>query len=173
MESLQTERLLIRSFEERDTDMLLAWENDLSVWSSALTLNPLSHKFIKDYILYSTTSILDKGELVLLAETLQDHKPIGYIQLLDYEPLHQKLAIGVYVSPDYRQQAYGGELIRFAKAYAFDILHCRMVYAQTLLSNEPACKLFESLGFERTAVLPKWFWLNGSFEDLVYYQIWS
>ncbi len=173
MKQLKTNRLTLRSFEEQDTPLLYSWENELSSWASSMTLNPLSHKFIKDYILYSNNSILEDGRLVILAENSETGEPIGYLQLLDYEPLHQKLGLGVYLVEAARGKGFASELIEWAKTYAFDVLHCRMVYAETFESNEAACKLFRSVGFEQTAVLPDWFWINGAYESLVYYQIWN
>ncbi len=173
MKQFKTNRLSLRSFEEQDEELLLTWENELSSWTSSMTLNPLSHKFIKDYILYSNNSILEDGQLVLLVERLDTGEPIGYLQLLDYEPLHQKLGLGVYIIEEARGKRFASELIDFAKTYAFDILHCRMIYAETFQSNEAACNLFQSVGFEQTAVLPEWYWSNGTYESLVYYQIWN
>ncbi len=173
MKELKTDRLLLRSIEERDAEQLFQWENDLNAWTSSMTLNPLSHKFIKDYITYSNQSILENGELVLFAENLDTQEAVGYLQFLNYEPLHQKVAIGIYVSKSCRNLGYAGEMLDFAKTYAFDILHCRMLYAETLKSNSIACRLFERQGFEQTAVLPNWYWVNGGYKSLVYYQVWS
>ncbi len=173
MKELKTNRLSLRSFEEKDADLLLSWENSVDAWASSMTLNPLSHKFIKDYILYDNQAILRDGKLIFLAEELESNKAIGYLQLLDYEPLHQKLGLGIYISESFRGLGYAKELIAFAKSYAFDILHCRMLYAESFASNKSACRLFESMGFKQTAILPDWYWVNRRYESLVYYQIWS
>ncbi len=173
MKELKTDRLLLRSIEEKDADFLFQWENDLNAWASSQTINPLSHKFIKDYITYSSQSVLDKGELSLIAESLDGKEVIGYLQLLNYEPLHQKVGLGIYIGEAYRHLGYASEMIDFVKTYAFDILHCRMLYAETFISNTSACRLFESQGFKQTAVLPDWYWVNGRYESLVYYQIWN
>ncbi len=172
MKELKTESLLLRSIEESDVETLFLWENDLNAWASSQTINPLSHKFIKDYITYSAQSILEQGELVLIAERLDGRGVIGYLQLLNYEPLHQKVGLGIYVAEACRRLGYAREMLTFAKAYAFDVLHCRMLYAETLKSNTSACQLFERQGFKQTAVLPDWYWVNGKYESLVYYQIW-
>ncbi len=169
---LETMRLRLRSFEESDVDTIYRWENDIQTWSSSMTLNPLSYKFIRDYVVYAPSSIVDEGQLYLLLEDKETKEALGYVQLLNYEALHQKLALGVYLEPKHRNKGYAIEALECIKEYVFAVLNCRMIYAETLETNSSARHLFERAGFHKTAVLKDWYWLNGAFQNLIYYQIW-
>ncbi len=172
LQALISEHLSFRSFELTDEQLLFDWENDLSSWSSTMILNPLSHQFIRNYIQDSSTSILEKGQLIFLVEQKESKEPVGYLQLFDYEAINQKLACGIYLAKEFRGKGLAKEILSFAKSYSFNILNCRMLYAETLVSNERACHLFEREGFKPTAVLKDWLWFNGCFESVIYFQVW-
>lgn len=164
-------RLRLRALSLLDADTLYAWENSPEASASAGTQHPLSAEFIRSYITESATSLTTKGELALLAEHTTTAEPVGYLQLLAYEPISRRMSVGLYIAPAYRRQGYGRELLQLAQEYAFRRLGLRMLYAEVLASNEASCALFRSLGYSHIATLPAWQWLDGSYHDLRYYQL--
>ena len=72
--AMKSERLYLRSFEDNEQDIsaLYQWENDPESWDSSMASNPVSAKFIREYILESATSLITQGTMTLaigLAET--------------------------------------------------------------------------------------------------------
>lgn len=170
---LTSERLRLRALDRCDAEALYTWENDTEAWISAGTLNPLSRAFIDAYIVESTTSISTRGELSLIIELQEDKTAIGYLQFLGYDAISRRVGLGLYISPRYRSQGYAYEVMQIAERYAFGRLGVRMMYADILASNEACCRLFDRLGYTHTATLPEWFWSDGRYHDLRYYQLWN
>lgn len=170
---LKSQRLRLRAIDTTDVDYLYIWENDVEAWSSATTLNPLSHDFVATYVTESTTSIVSRGELALMIEEQELQRPIGYLQLLGFDAISRRVGLGLYIAPEYRSRGYALEVMQMAEQYAFGKLGVRMLYADVLASNEPCCRLFERLGYTHTATLPEWYWSDGRYHDLRYYQLWS
>lgn len=171
--SLTTERIILRALDAyRDRTTLYVWENDTSSWSSSSTLNPISYKFIDEFILESTTDIIEKHQMSLMIESIADNSSIGYIQLFDYHPVDSRCAIGIYIAEKVRNRGYASEALSVVHRYLFERLRCTMVYASVLSGNLPSRRLFEHLGYRHTATLERWHWLDGMYQDLMYYQLW-
>lgn len=169
-----SDRIRLRAFEvDKDSDTLYRWENDGTSWASSSIYNPLSASYIREYILEATNSILLKGSLSLLIEDKANEEPIGYLQLLGYDAISRRVGLGLYIAPEQRRRGYAAEAVHLAEDYAFRRLGVSMIYADILSTNQACCRLFESLGYQHTATLPKWHWGDGEWHDLNYYQLWS
>lgn len=167
------ERIRLRALERSDAEYLYHWEHNEDAWASSVMLNPLSSSFIEAYILEASNSIVLKGEMSLMIERCDDGMPIGYVQLLGYDAISRRVGLGLYIAQEYRRLGYAKEVVNLTQDYAFARLGVRMIYADILASNEPCCRLFESLGYTHTATLPQWHYAEGTYHDLRYYQLWS
>lgn len=171
---LINERIRLRSMEaEIDTPYLSQWEGDSDAWISSGVLNPIAASAIEAHIIRSSTALVDHGQMDLMIETILEGKPIGYVQLYDYDPINQRLGLGVYIAPSYRKQRYAYEAMTLLHNYAWRRMNCQMLYAQVIATNIPSRKLFESLGYELTATLRDWYKFNNRYHDLLYYQLWN
>lgn len=170
---LSNQMIKLRAFEPRDAQFLHLWENEEESWASNNTLNPLSFRFIEDYICESSHSIITKGEMSLVIERQVDQEPIGYVQLNNYDPIGRKMGLGLYVIPSCRRMGVAHQTLKLVQSYAFSKLGLRMLYADVLASNTACCALFENLKYKHTATLAEWYWLDGAYHDLRYYQLWS
>lgn len=168
---LQSPILRLRALELEDAPLLHRWEGDSDAWQSAGTLNPPSAVMIRDFIARSTSSILEQGQLSLIMES-REGLALGYAQLLDYDSISRRVGLGLYIKPNKRRKGYASEALRLLEEYASQRLACEMLYATILADNVPSMKLFEGLGYSKTASLPRWTWQAGKYIDLVYYQKW-
>lgn len=170
---LENERLRLRAMEvDIDTDHLYHWENDPDSWNSSGVLNPLSSTFIQEYIVQSSSSIIERGALALMIDSAE-HGAVGYVQIMDYTPISKRAEVGIYLASEYRGMGYGREALQLVASYAWRSLGCRMLYARVSSSNMAAQRLFIALGYEHTATLPQWMWSDGQYHDLNYYQLWN
>lgn len=170
---LQSDRIRLRAFElDRDLALLHQWENDSASWSSAGTLNPLSRLFAEQVVLQSPTAIVERGQMSLAIEP-HGAPAVGYVQILDYDPISHRAGMGIYITPEARRQGYASEALALAARYATARLGCRMLYASILASSAGSIALFEHLGYLHTATLPRWHWQDGAYHDLHYYQLWT
>ena len=162
----------LRALGKEDLPLLMGWENAPEALRSNDSLNPLSEDFIARYISSSTRHILETGSIGLMIEETATNTPLGHLSLYDYSPIHRRVALGIYVAPEVRQQGIASIALRQAIRYAFTRLRCEQVYAEVLASNEASQQMLRSIGFEHTATLPRWHWQDNHYEDLHYYQIW-
>lgn len=170
---LHSDRLFLRAIElDKDKDLLYLWENDARSWASSGALNPISTQFIDQYIIQSTTSILEQSGLSLMMVATDSLAPVGYVQLQDYEPISKRIGIGLYVALEYRRRRYASDALELVHEYACRRLGCRMAYASILENNLACLRLFESLGYRHVGTLEGWQWSDGHYYDLKYYQLW-
>lgn len=170
---LTNDRIRLRSMEaEIDTPYLHRWEGDSEAWTSSGVLNPIASSAIEAHIIRSTTALVDNGRMDLMIELITQSLPIGYVQLYDYDPINQRLGLGVYLAPEYRRQGFAREALQLVHDYAWSRMNCQMLYAEVISSNVQSQKLFERLGYEHTASLRSWYRLDGEYQDLLYYQLW-
>lgn len=174
LDRLRGEHIRLRALTKADLPMLLRWENDPTAWNSSQTINPLSSDFLYDYISRSAKHILETGCLGLIVELLQpEPRAIGHLMLYDYTAIHRRLALGLYIDPEYRNRGYARESLSCAISYAFGQLRCEQVYAEILADNSYSRQLVKELGFVETACLPRWHWDTKTYQDLFYYQKWN
>ena len=83
------------------------------------------------------------------------------------------MALGIYVAPEVRQHGIASIALRQAIRYAFTRLRCEQVYAEVLAENHTTQDILLHLGFRQTALLPNWHWTGDSYQDLLFFQLWS
>lgn len=175
--------LSLRKIEPSDLPFLYLWENDRTVWRDGDTHNPLSQQDLRAYIESTTGDIYRDGQLRLIIEERSGEKQIeqepsgdkwrekersgyersgaevltiGCIDLFDFDIRNRKAAMGLYIAPEYRRHGYAKEAVSVLREYAFEVLHLRLLYVHIGEWNTPCLSLFEQLGFEQVAVLPRW-----------------
>jgi ribosomal protein S18 acetylase RimI-like enzyme len=78
---------------------------------------------------------------------------------------HKAVLWGVLTAPSHRRRSLARELSQQAVAHAF-ATWARRVYLYVFLPNEPAIRLYESLGFVATGVEPEVLQLEGIYYDI-------
>ncbi len=155
--------ILLRKLEPDDLPQLYLWENDAEVWLDGNTHNPLSEADLRDYILRTTGDIYQDGQLRLMICVPQSREgqttagePVGCIDLYDVDIRNRKAAVAIYVAKEWRNQGVGTEALKKLKLYVANILCFRLLYAMVRETNLNSQKLFQSVGFQNVACLPKW-----------------
>lgn len=150
----------LRKLEPEDLSCLYTWENDVSAWVEGDTHNPLSEDDLRAYIMRTTGDIYQDGQLRLIITSSRSEQDlatlVGCVDLYDVDIRNRKAAVAVYVAPEYRQQGVAREALLQLKHYVSNILCFRLLYAYVREANEVSIKLFQSVGFQRVATLPKW-----------------
>jgi len=79
--------------------------------------------------------------------------------------LHKAVLWGVFTAPSHRRQSLARSLSERAIAHAISS-GVRRVYLYVFLPNEPAVRLYESLGFVATGLEPEVLFLGGTYYDI-------
>lgn len=144
----------LRKIEPADLPFLYQWENDASSWADGANHNPLSQQDLRDYIASTTGDIYKDGQLRLIIEN--GGVTMGCIDLFDFDPRNRRAAIGMYIVPEFRGKGVGKAAVEALENYAFDLLDLRVLYAVIATNNEPCSRLYQSLNYQPSSVLPNW-----------------
>ena len=96
---------------------------------------------------------------------------IGFIDLFDFDPKHQRIGIGIVIfSKKDRQKGYASQALQVLCNYAFTHLGVRQLYANITEDNAVSIQLFEKLGFKKAGVKKDWIHTAGEFKNELLYQ---
>ena len=158
----------LRAPEPEDISLVCQWENDSSQWGDGCALAPYSRYAIRTYIEESLRQdIYQSRQLRLMIVDAVSGEAWGMIDLFDFDPLHRRASVGVYVAPEFRRRGAAREALLLLREYAFGFLALHQLYAQASELNEASLRLFEGAGFVRCALLADWILRGEHFESVV------
>lgn len=166
---LKGDKIFLRTLEPSDADILLEWENNTENWRVSNTRVPFSRHLIEQYV-NSAQDILTVRQIRFMICLPDSGKAVGSVDLFDYEPLHQRLGVGILVDKDYRNQGIGEDALHLVTQYALNGIGIRNLYCSILGDNPASRKLFEKSGFVETGCRKDWFNDNGHWIDEYLYQ---
>lgn len=138
-----SEQVRLRALEPEDLDFLYLWENDAELRESGNTLVPIGRNRLKEYIEKSSEGLMELGMMRLVICLSDDDKPIGAIDLYEYDAFHRRVAVGLFVIPEYRRLGIAVESLRKISHYVLDYLRLHQIIAyvkQEIMSENNECK---------------------------------
>lgn len=168
---LENDQIRLRALEPEDLDTLFLWENNTEWWGVGHTLTPYSRYLLKAYIRESARDIYETKQLRLMIELKNERKPIGMIDLYDFDPYHRKAGVGILLDTDYRNNGYARVAMLLLAGYAFNYLKLHQLYAYVQASNMGSRSLFTNCGFTVNGVFKDWLERGGAFEDALLMQL--
>ena len=167
---LEGENISLRALEPEDLDLFYKWENDSSVWKISQTYKPFSKYLLKRYLENAHQDIFTVKQLRLMIE--KDGVAIGTIDLFDYEPMHARAGLGIWIVQDSnRRQGYAKEALRLTIEYAFFKLQLNQLYCNISANNQASINLFSALDFVLIGVKKKWNKSPNGWEDELMFQL--
>jgi len=161
-------RILLRAPEPGDLEVLYAWENDPSVWQISNTLTPFSRYTLEQYILSSQLDIHSSRQLRLMIDLITPAgagRPVGTIDLFDYDPLHRRAGIGILINKADRGYGYASEALELLIDYAFNTLQLHQLYCNISADNEKSLKLFQEHRFKIAGLKKEWLSVKNKWKD--------
>lgn len=167
---IKGDSVYLRALEPEDIEQIYLWENNMSVWKVSNTLVPYSKSILQKYIESSANDIYTAKQLRMMICNF-NNKPIGCIDLFDFDPYHMRAGIGVLIADEAdRKKGYAAESLRLLTNYCFNILQLNQVFCNIAIDNEDSMHLFESAGFKRCGIKKSWVRDGKSYKDEVMYQ---
>ena len=96
-------KIYLKAVEPQDIDFILALENNANNWRLSETLFPYSRYDIENFVLNTEHDITVNKQIRLMIIEKTDLKPVGCIDLFDYNPVHRRAGIGIIVSEENRK----------------------------------------------------------------------
>lgn len=93
---MEDKKIRLRALEPEDLDFLYEMENDESLWGMGCTNEPYSRQVLLDYITTATADIYTDKQVRLIVENEQQ-EAVGIIDLMNFDPRHQRAELGIVI----------------------------------------------------------------------------
>jgi diamine N-acetyltransferase len=152
----KNEEVTLRAIEAEDVDLLYEWENDEETWKFSHTIVPFSKYILALYIKNSDKDIYESKQLRLIINT-PEGKPVGAIDLFDFDPYHSRAGIGLLIhKKEDRSKGYASAALELIINYSFNKLGMHQLWANIASDNEPSLRLFEKFNFSICGTKKEW-----------------
>ncbi len=170
---LENTSVKIRALEPEDLKILYSWENDISIWKYSNTYIPFSRFTLSKYLENAHLDIFEAKQVRFVIETnnLENNKSIGFIDLFEYDPMHNRAGIGILIGEKkLRKQGYATSALELIIDYAFSILGLHQLFCNISKDNEISLRLFKKLNFEITGTKKEWNFNGNIWNDEFFLQ---
>lgn len=166
MNILENRTIALRAPEPEDLDIMYLWENNTSIWRISGTMVPFSKFVLKQYLENAGKDIFEMKQLRLIIMLRTDKRPVGAIDLFDFDPYHRRAGIGILIAElSDRRNGYAREALETLMDYCFTILHLHQLYCNIASGNTESIKLFTSAGFTAVGEKKDWLYDGQGFEN--------
>lgn len=168
---LESEHIKLRVLEPHDADLIYTWENNPDNWKVSHTQIPFSKYTIEQYVNSIQDIYTTKQLRFIICKKSENNKPIGCIDLFDFDPFHNRAGVGILIADmEERGKGYATESLKLLKEYAFKILCLTQLYCEVALSNENSFELFTNNGFNVVGIKKAWNRVPTGYEDVYFMQ---
>ena len=167
---LKGDKVYLRALEAEDLQFLYELENNTEIWEISGTLTPYSKHVLKKYLEHAHRDIFEVKQLRLCICN-KENKPIGLIDLFDFDPKNRRAGVGLIISEKgERKKGAGSEALSLLTKYAFSILGLHQIFANVSEDNEASISLFENMGFQRAGLKKEWIRAGGRYKNEIMFQ---
>ena len=167
---MNVDKISLRALEPSDIEVLLKIENDDRYWKYANRTEPYSRNLLQKYIEQQKQDIFEVRQK-RFAISLETLNTLGFIDIFDFEPMHRRAGIGIFILDEYRRNGIGKKSVTLIGEYAKKHLNLNCIYANIAKENIPSINLFESCGYEKIGLKKEWNFYENSFHGEYLYQI--
>ena len=170
---LETERLLIRQFQDSDLASFLAYRNDPDVARYQGWNVPYPRDRGIEFLEFMTTAFpAVQGEWFQAALELKtQHEMIGDVGFVIRKDDSRQAYVGYSLARAHWGRGYAYEAMSRLLSYLFDELNLHRVVAECDVENTASRKLLEKLGFRREAHLIENILFKGTYGSEYHYAI--
>jgi ribosomal-protein-alanine N-acetyltransferase len=158
---LETKRLILREWEEKDIDDLIEGLSNLNVskWL-AKAPHPYTRKDAESWIKYCLENDKkgqERNAYYFAIELKSEKKVIGGVGLERIDKFQGTAGGGIWINEKYHRQGYGTEAFGERIRFAFEVLNLRRLDNGYFKDNLPSFKMQEKFGYKLEGVRRKAF----------------
>ena len=161
--------ITLRALEPEDLDELYAIENDTEIWDVGHTNVPYSRYALHDYIAHASADIYADRQVRLMIVS-GEGRAVGLVDVVNYDPQHQRAEVGIVVKKPFRNAGYGHAALQAVVDYARCFWHLHQLYALIDVDNETSLHLFAEMGFTDGGRLKSWLFDGKNYRDVCLMQ---
>jgi RimJ/RimL family protein N-acetyltransferase len=171
---IETERLCLRQYKDRDLADILAYSSDADFWLARNLDWPPTEEGVKAY--WEAQRALDPGTdpqwLSLVVELKAARKAIGHVGIgVIKTGEHRQGTIGWLLGRPYQGQGFATEAARALLTVGFEQLGLHRITARTGKDNQRSWYLMERLGMRREAHFRESHVVQGVWRDEFVYAV--
>ena len=159
----------LRAMEPEDLDILYLIENDKDLWNVGTTNVPYSRYTLHEYMAHAKDDIYADRQVRLMVENAEG-EVVGIVDVVNFDPQHQRAELGIVIMNDYRRQGYATAVVEEILHYAQRILHLHQLYVIVDQQNTAALQLFRKMAFQESATLGQWLFDGKDYHDALFFQ---
>ena len=163
------EKIYLRPITMEDTDLVVKWRNNEKVVQNFIYRKPISRE---EHICWMEQKVATGRVIQFIICDLQTDKPLGVVYIQNIEEEHSKAEEGIFLGEEEAfGRGIGTEAARLMVRYAFEILGLHKLSARVLAYNMASRRMHEGAGYEQEAYFKQELYLDGKYEDLIFYGI--
>ncbi len=163
------EKIYLRPITMEDTDLVIKWRNDEKVVQNFIYRKPISRE---EHICWMEQKVATGKVVQFIICDKQTDKPLGVVYIQNIEEEHSKAEEGIFLGEEEAfGRGIGTEAAKLMIQYAFEVLGLHKLTARVLGFNMASRRMHESAGYEQEAYFKQELYLEGKFEDLIFYGI--
>lgn len=159
----------LRAPEPEDLEVMLAFENDESIWEQSSATGPYSRYQLKRFLSESQNDLFVDRQLRLMI-VLDSGEVAGIVDLCSFDPRHNRAEIGVVIRKEYRRQGIGRKALLMLEKHSFNLLGIHQLYALVREDNTSSISLFRSCGYQQQGCLKEWYRSGVGYKDVLVFQ---
>ena len=172
MTTLKGEKIFLRALEHSDLEFLYVLENDETGWEVSNTTTPYSKHILQQYLDNAHRDIYDVKQLRLVICNIETEKPVGFVDLFDFDPKHSRAGVGIIIfSEENKGKGYASEALQLINKYAVKHLNIHQLYANITEDNLQSIKLFNKAGYAESGIKKDWIKSGKTYKDELFYQL--
>ncbi|MBN1813150.1 MAG: GNAT family N-acetyltransferase [Anaerolineae bacterium] len=172
MTTLETERLILREFEESDLQAIQEYASDPKV-VRYMGWGPNSEEDTRAFLkrAFEQRSKQPRVEYGLAIILKTENRPIGSGGITIDNPDHKEAELGYCFNRRFWGQGYATEAARAFIAFGFEELGLHRIYATCDPANVASARVMEKIGMQREGHLREHRWRKGRWRDSYLYAI--
>lgn len=158
-------KVVLRAWAQEDLPALQVLRNDFPL-QRQLMAQPKGNSLeqVRTW-LNARTQAVDAVFFILADKT--SHQALGYVQLLDINPLHGTSRLGICIGPQAQGRGCGSETLILLADYAREVFGLRKITLEVLADNDGAIRLYARLGYREVGRWLQHFHTGSGYADVV------
>lgn len=161
--------LKLRAPEPEDLEVMLAFENDESIWEQSSATGPYSRYQLKRFLSESQNDLFVDRQLRLMI-VFPSGEVAGIVDLSTFDPRHNRAEIGIVIRKEFRRQHVGSRALAMLERHSFNLLGIHQLYALVREDNTSSISLFQSCGYAQSGCLKDWYRSGNGFKNVIVFQ---
>lgn len=165
----QTDRLLIRLFEQSDAKMVNVLAGNEKVACTTISIpHPYPEGAAEEWIEFTHQSA-ERGDSYAFAMVKKEDEALVGCVSLDVSKIHKRAELGYWLGQPFWGQGFATEAAQRIVTFGFEDLGLNRIFAAAMTKNPGSYKVMGKIGMKHEGTFLQHVMKWGSFEDIAFY----